>query len=89
MKEAGFQTTLHPGNCPWCGYHSECATYTLRGRVAPKPGDVSVCIKCARPAVFAEVGLRRPTESELAVFQADPDVIRAQAAIRQLNARKG
>lgn len=65
---------LHP--CPWCRRRPSSGV-ALEPTDAPyeqHPGDVVVCLFCARPSIVAATGdgLRRPSPSELAMLAQHP-----------------
>lgn len=67
---------MSEARCPWCGRANDCHDEIT--------GDVSICWKCRRLAVFTGPGmLRRPTEAETAELMAHPDVRRAVGAIAE------
>lgn len=71
--------------CPHCTVVND--RHSLPGMATPKAGDVSICWQCKQLALFTdEQGtLRTPTQEELAVLMADPDVIKAvQLAKREI-----
>jgi len=73
-----------PSTCPGCGARLDAASGVGHDE-RPKPGDWSICFRCARPLVFIEGGaLREATAAELAGVDAETaDALReAQAAIR-------
>lgn len=73
------------GACPHCGRRQDAGT-NMTGDVAPKPGDVSICIRCAGVSVFELGGERRlPTDEEVAEFAADDELQRMVAAAKALN----
>ncbi len=50
--------------CPTCGHHVNGAL-GMTGTEPPAPGDISVCIKCASIAIYADtLALRLPSESD-------------------------
>ena len=82
-------TDLPPDNCPVCGYRVEVAS--TPHRVAPSPGDLSVCIACASVARFDNsLRLREMTQRE--IFDLHPDnrdeLLLVQRGIRMLDRRK-
>jgi hypothetical protein len=51
--------------CRICDYLVDMAGHTEDGNAAPKPDDVTLCIKCGAISVFDEnLGLRSPTLEE-------------------------
>jgi predicted amidophosphoribosyltransferase len=70
-----------PTPCPCCGAKLDAAT---GGRLAPRPGDVTICAYCAAPLVFTEGGLRAPTDAERERMLVDQTVVDYIAALRHL-----
>jgi hypothetical protein len=68
--------------CHACGYTTDTVT-GLYGDSTPAEGDVSVCLRCASPAVFTGHGLttRAPTPTERARMLDDKGVVDAIAAV--------
>ena len=76
--------------CPFCGIRTDSVMdIQLQGK-QPKPGDVSVCARCASIAIFDdELGLRYPTTEEQAVIDSNPKIALFQAGLRRMiEARK-
>jgi hypothetical protein len=48
-----MSTRTAPFTCV-CGYAFDAATHAGKGEPEPKPGDFTLCLKCARPYVFGE-----------------------------------
>jgi hypothetical protein len=76
--------TIFEQQCPFCGHRcNRCAT---TDDVPPKPGDISLCLRCAEVSVFdRELRLRRASPRELTRLKSDPDwrkVERMRRAIR-------
>jgi hypothetical protein len=70
-------TAHDPTTCPHCGADL-VESRNMTDRRTPQPGDVTVCVHCRRPAVFADgLRLRTPTPAEAERLDADPDVRRA------------
>ena len=79
--------------CPECGYKFDCAT-PVEGEPRPKPGDVSICLRCGATNVFTdEVGhVRKCTDEDIKRFEKVPmswamikmaqDLIRQKATIQ-------
>ena len=67
--------------CPWCGEQNDAAIGPEPGN-SPKPGDVTVCMRCARPSIYQEVGSpRKPTETEWKSFNDDEDMTALRKSI--------
>jgi hypothetical protein len=72
--------------CPWCGEKNDAAISTREPGAVPRPGDVALCMTCAKPSVYQEHGKpRRPTESEWAVLNADPHITKIRKGIFMSN----
>jgi hypothetical protein len=58
--------TVKAALCPYCGYFTDRASNARRSeRGKPVPGDVSVCLNCGSPGIFAnDLTVRRITEAE-------------------------
>ena len=56
-----------PDCCPSCGYVTQCVSnITGQEDARPRPGDFTVCIRCAKVLVFNEnLKMRFPTGEEL------------------------
>lgn len=66
--------------CPHCGTRFDRAS-SLDDE-APGPGDVTVCIRCAKICIFNEdLTVRKPTGPELFRFTTDPRVMELQMFI--------
>jgi rubredoxin len=77
--------------CPACGHIFNAASAVhMHGR-SPKPGDLSVCIECARPLCFAaDLSLRLLKREELAGLDADvlEGLARVIVAVRAVRYRE-
>ena len=71
--------------CPNCDYvFNACSSFEHDS--VPSPGSVTICIKCAEPAVFTEdMQLRPPTEEEEIKIYTNPEVQELIRGIRSLN----
>jgi hypothetical protein len=72
-----------PSICPICLAHHE-ATANTQSQSRPTDGDVTICIVCHGISVydFTLPGLLRfPTDEELEVIKADPEIQRVQWAM--------
>ena len=50
-----FVSFLSDWQCPWCGTKLNSFNVANEQETpVPGPGDLSICIKCARPAIFNE-----------------------------------
>lgn len=73
--------------CPHCGKVNDLQTSDTQGRV-PENGDISICAKCLKVAVFDDSalgGARKPTDQEWIEFSQDPDLSRG---LKNLEAAK-
>lgn len=67
--------------CPGCGRANELASATQMG-TGPKPGDVSICWKCAYVGVYDEnLQTVQPPPTELEEIMADPDIFEIRQSI--------
>lgn len=74
--------------CPVCGYNPDCASPADRSHARPKPGDLSLCLKCGEVLEFDDAMIARlATVATLTALQTQPAdwqlLCRAQALIRQ------
>ena len=79
------------GKCPGCGHHFNAASATRIHPEAPKPGDLTVCIQCARPLIYeANLTLRLLRREEVAALDADvlQDLARIIVAVRTVRQRE-
>lgn len=78
------KTRLPACRCPYCGTQLDAATKLDRA-IMPKPGDISVCIKCAQVLVFADdLMLRKPKPDEIEITD---EIKLYQQAVRFLDRR--
>jgi hypothetical protein len=84
MKE---DVTVPESTCPECGYISDRVT-AIGDAPAPKPGDLSLCIKCACLAAFTDdLTLRPANDDELFWAATDRLTQDARAAILKVQSR--
>ena len=77
----GKDHRVKASNCPFCEYQHDGATQ-INGNNLPKPGDVSICIKCGLVGVFDDnLDVRKPTAKEEAEFKKDDTITEAQKSI--------
>lgn len=77
-------TRYAPVACLNCGHKLDTAMGTNNEEV-PEPGAVSICIKCSHIMLFTnELGMRNPTEEELARIVSEDDVINALIALARM-----
>lgn len=91
MNQSKEDVAVPPSSCPGCSYHMDSASSADGRPVRPKPGDPSVCLKCAVALVFTdELTLRLMTVADVeALDRATVHVIaRTQGAILELARRK-
>jgi hypothetical protein len=70
-------TRTRLSHCPHCGRPLDAHGDTPgeRDDKAPRPGDVSVCMKCGGVMIFTEgLGLRIATPEEMRVIDRDPKI---------------
>lgn len=86
-------TRLPTGNrCPYCEARLDAASHTTE-KIAPKPGDLTVCMYCASVLVFDPLLVpSKPMPGEIeATFAKDKpfadEVRRIQRAVRALDRR--
>ena len=61
--------------CPWCGYQVDAATCATDQNAKPRPGDLSMCLKCLSVLRFdADLRLEMLPEAE---FRALPEEMRS------------
>jgi len=67
--------------CPYCGYKIDSASRP--GRSQPIPGDVMMCLNCAKMSIMGDAGeLRRPTREEVEEIKQDAELDLEIAAYR-------
>lgn len=78
-----FKTTrTKPSLCPACGYAVDAASPTLDPRAVPKPGDISLCLRCAAVNRFgADLSIEAAPGFMAEIAQEDPKL--AQEIERQ------
>lgn len=68
--------TVTPNICPVCGKKHD-VTNDLVGNAKPKPGDITICIRCGFPFIFTDtMQLRLPDEWEIKVIYSEPMRVR-------------
>jgi hypothetical protein len=66
--------------CPWCRVEHDMAL-SVTGSEKPEPGDVFLCIKCGKFALwFGASQIRKPTWEEFQEALAMPEVVMAWLA---------
>ena len=75
--------------CPFCGHLLDMAMCSpSTPEATPSPGDLSLCINCGGLTIFTEdMGMRVPTDAEMAQAMSYPEVVQAIAAIEIANGR--
>lgn len=75
--------------CPKCGYKFDRAS-KVYGEGTPKPGDITLCLKCGHVMVFGPgMVVREPTSEEQASIAQDERITRARSAIQKLKHQMG
>ena len=87
-KEVAVKPLLPESVCPRCGYKTDAATMLEDDHAVPKPGDVSICMKCAHVRKFgADLRLVELTGDETVELATDSDFMEhftpIQSAIEQ------
>jgi len=83
-KTLGHEAFVTPCPCPYCGHFVDRASGVGHSSV-PVPGDVTVCIRCGRVAVFAFDGsLRVPEPDEQQEIDAHAELQRVVAMVKSL-----
>lgn len=75
--------------CPHCAYTMELHENADGTHDRPGNGDVTMCLKCGRFAIFETRTLRAPTLQELAGIRQNPDCQRLLLAWRMTFGRPG
>jgi hypothetical protein len=76
-------------HCPVCGYELDAATCASDKVSRPKPGDVSICFKCANILVFdADMKLREPMSKEMIGIMEDETVALLVERLRKRREKK-
>jgi hypothetical protein len=70
MKKDDYR--VPKSTCPDCGAEHGAAYGPDSGGEKPKPGDISICVKCQAILIFGDkLMLRPPTEAEIAEIPLD------------------
>lgn len=68
--------------CPNCGETNDAQTAADGTDHDPTDGDVSICLYCCQPGIFADGAIRVATAAELNRLLRNPDYLAAVIAIR-------
>ena len=69
--------------CIECGYVMDAATHSLRSKVAPKPGDLALCLNCGHAMIFDDnMRHREITPEEWGVIATDSRLVAVLARAR-------
>lgn len=77
-------TRLKPSPCPNCGYAMDAVTAAFED-VRPKPGDVTVCIKCAALLEFTDDMRYAPANTRRLALETLEQLAQVQAAVRMMH----
>jgi len=78
FQHADDEIQIPKQKCWNCGYEMDSTTEAL-DRGLPCEGDASMCLSCGALSVFnKDLTMRKPTEAELAVFNANPLITQMQ-----------
>jgi hypothetical protein len=85
--KVGSDRTVPESPCTACGHKLDGATCVGDDKM-PKPGDISVCIRCGHLMAFGDdLMLRNLTNEEMHDVAGDPYIIAIQKARAQLDKR--
>ncbi len=84
-----MSTAIPKSGCARCGYVMDEAIHLEDDNGTPKPGDLSICVKCAHVAKYGDsLALTELTQEEVVELSLDSDFVehhkRIQWAIRQV-----
>ena len=72
---------LPPELCSECSQLLDAASYIGDERVKPRPGDISLCIRCGHMTVFKDDMHRRElSDEEMHEMAGDPALLKLQRA---------
>ena len=75
--------------CPICGYVMDAATM-VNGSAGPKPGDVSICMRCGAVNLFGEdLTIRAPTADEKTAIMASENWRLIQRTVFLVRTKRG
>lgn len=75
--------------CPRCGYEHDQQECLTSPKATPRPGDLTVCIRCAELLVFdGQGGVRQPTDGERAEYEPEVQIAELRRAIQIINQRR-
>jgi hypothetical protein len=77
---------LPESKCPTCGYVMDSATCIEKKAYRPKPGDLSICLKCGEILIFkADLRADLPDVADLLNMPKETEelLMRAQRTIRE------
>lgn len=78
-------TRVAASDCPYCGLHANTAT-DVTGTRGPKPGNYTICLKCAGLSIFKEdLSLREAEEEDLELLTEEnlEKILKYQTALIQ------
>lgn len=81
---------LAPFRCLRCRYEFDRAGgIGYEPEISPKPGGVSLCIRCGAVGIFVEGGgLRAPTDEETKEIERDADIRKIRAVLARAIAER-
>jgi hypothetical protein len=75
IKSFGKDHRVRESHCLNC-HEPLSGAFAIDADAHPKPGDVSICIKCGHVMIFGRnLGLRNPTKSEIREVAGDRRIV--------------
>lgn len=79
-----------PTICPYCGVENPLSTAMDQNESKPIEGNISICIRCHKPAIFTDaLQLRKPTTDESLLIAQNPTVVQLQILMAGFRPKKG
>lgn len=80
----GASHKVKSNSCLGCGHHMDMAAQ-VAGDEKPRPGDVTLCIRCGHVMIFdADLSFRNMNEAEQREIEQDPQVQKVILAIKNV-----
>lgn len=76
--------------CPYCGVEHPLSSAMDQNESKPIGGNISICIRCHKPAIFTDgLQLRKPTADESLQIAQNPTVVQLQVLMAGFVPKKG